>query len=309
MPILSLAARHGPLVLILGLVAGLALPGLARVLLPYLPVMVAGLLFLAALRIGAGGLSGALADIPRTLAMVLALQLALPLGVIALTSVAGVLDTPIALALVLIQAAPSITGSPNMALMMGATAAPAMRLLALGTLVLPVSALPILWLMPQTGGASVTMAALKLALIIVISVPAAMLLRQAVMPRPTLRQAETLRGASAILLAIFVIGLMPPLATVVTTDPLRALAWLILAIGANFALQILLLRVTRGTRAENQIAVGIIAGNRNIALFLIALPPEVTGPILVFIACYQVPMYLTPSLLGGVYRRVLRAGL
>ena len=46
---------------------------------------------------------------------------------------------------------------------------------------------------------------------------------------------------------------------------------------------------------------GVSAGNRNIALFLAALPATVTDPLLLFIGCYQVPMYLTPIILRPVY--------
>ncbi len=49
------------------------------------------------------------------------------------------------------------------------------------------------------------------------------------------------------------------------------------------------------------VPVSVVAGNRNIALFLVALPAAVTDPVLVFIGCYQVPMYLTPVLLGRFY--------
>lgn len=45
-------ADRGPWVLVGGIVGGLALPGLAGLLVPYIPHMVAGLLFLSALRIG-----------------------------------------------------------------------------------------------------------------------------------------------------------------------------------------------------------------------------------------------------------------
>jgi ACR3 family arsenite transporter len=33
-------------------------------------------------------------------------------------------------------------------------------------------------------------------------------------------------------------------------------------------------------------------------LFLVALPETVTAPLLVFIGCYQIPMYLTPLVTG-----------
>jgi hypothetical protein len=46
----------------------------------------------------------------------------------------------------------------------------------------------------------------------------------------------------------------------------------------------------------------IIAGNRNVALFLAALPAAQTEPLLLFIGCYQIPMYLTPLLFGRLYK-------
>ena len=55
---------------------------------------------------------------------------------------------------------------------------------------------------------------------------------------------------------------------------------------------------------EGQPVVGpaVVAGNRNIALFLLALPSGVTDQILLFVGCWQFPMYLTPLLLRRIYR-------
>jgi hypothetical protein len=69
----------------------------------------------------------------------------------------------------------------------------------------------------------------------------------------------------------------------------------------NFGLQILCHRMIR--HRPDAVPVSIIAGNRNIALFLVALPASVTDPLLLFIGCYQVPMYLTPILLRRLYSR------
>lgn len=59
------------------------------------------------------------------------------------------------------------------------------------------------------------------------------------------------------------------------------------------------------TRAHIRAAVplSIIAGNRNIALFFVALSDEVTAPLLIFIGCYQIPMYLTPILMKPLHAR------
>ena len=48
------------------------------------------------------------------------------------------------------------------------------------------------------------------------------------------------------------------------------------------------------------------AGSRNIALFLVALPADVIAPLMIFIGCWQLPMYLTPVLLPRLYERMLR---
>ncbi|WP_232404042.1 hypothetical protein [Pseudophaeobacter flagellatus] len=44
---------------------------------------------------------------------------------------------------------------------------------------------------------------------------------------------------------------------------------------------------------QNAVSTAVGAGNRNFALFLIALPAATTDPLPIFLGCYQVPMYLT----------------
>ena len=70
------------------------------------------------------------------------------------------------------------------------------------------------------------------------------------------------------------------------------------SIALNFGLQ----AIAYKTDPRPDAGVAVIAGNRNIALFLVALPPEITDRILLFIGCYQVPMYLTPLVMARLYR-------
>lgn len=60
--LLTIVARHGQVAMILGLLAGFLLKDLASALKPWLPEMVAGLLFLTAFRIGAPRAFGGLKD-------------------------------------------------------------------------------------------------------------------------------------------------------------------------------------------------------------------------------------------------------
>ncbi len=296
MPLLRLAARHGRLLLVLGLLAGFALPDLAAVLKPWLPQMVAGLVFVSALRIGLRAALGNLAEARAALGAVLALQLAVPLGLILALALAGWLDTPAGLALVLAMAAPSISGGPAFTAMLGHDPAPAMRLLVLGTVLLPLTVLPVLGLLPALGSAqAVALAALRLSAVILLASAAAFGLRRMAFSNPSPDTVRALDGLAAIALGVIVIGLMAAVGPALRSDPTGLAGWLALAFAVNFGMQALV----RASGAP--VAVSVVAGNRNIALFLVALPAAVTDPVLVFIGCYQVPMYLTPVLLGKIY--------
>ena len=103
-------------------------------------------------------------------------------------------------------------------------------------------------------------------------------------------------GSSAILLGVVVIGLMSAAGVVLDTD-IRSFGWtLAAACIANFSLQLAAWFVLKYLRARAGLQDGvcvryeIIAGNRNVALFLTALPATQTELLLLFIGCYQLPM-------------------
>ena len=91
---LHAAARHGPYVLLAGLIAGLLLPGLAQPMRPLLPPMVVLLLFVTVLRMEPDSILGSLADLRRVLLAVVGLQLALPLALLAVGTAGGVVRQP-----------------------------------------------------------------------------------------------------------------------------------------------------------------------------------------------------------------------
>ena len=109
--VLWLASTHARLCLIIGLAAGLLLPGLAAAMVPWLPHMVAILLTVTALRIGHRDAMGAIGDLRWGLGAVATLQMAVPLLLLGLLTLAGLQDTSAALAIILTSAAPAITGS------------------------------------------------------------------------------------------------------------------------------------------------------------------------------------------------------
>ncbi|MCY3995541.1 MAG: hypothetical protein OXF07_05325 [Rhodobacter sp.] len=298
MYVLRLAARHGRVLLVIGLTAGFALPELSTGLKPALPAIVVFLVFISAMRIGVGAALGSLRDARQDLVRVLALQLAVPcvlaLGLVA----AGLHGSAAGAALVLAMAAPSISGSPAFTVMLGHDPAPAMRLLVIGTALLPLTVIPVFSLLPTLGGSSdVADAALRLTLTIAFATGIAFAVRQWLFPDPGPETVHALDGLAALTLAVIVIGLMAAVGPTLRDDPMALVGWLSLAFLASFGMQ----AAARALGAK--VATAIVAGNRNIALFLVALPAGVTDSLLTFIGCYQVPMYLTPILMRRYYDR------
>jgi ACR3 family arsenite transporter len=275
-------SRHGRSALIVGLLAGFLLPGLATALKPWLPQLVMVLLFLVALRIGPQKARDGLSNLPATLGIVLVLQLILPLGVVGVAQMLEITQSAYVLAAVLVLAAPAVSGSPNLSIMLGADPEPAFRLLIVGTFLLPLTILPIFWLLPQFGDlAMATTSALRTLVVIMLAMGAGFLLRGYRLPDLKPDQSAALDGAMSIALAF----------------------------GLNIGLQVLSFVTTRKVLSERErVPVSIVAGNRNIAIFLVALPASIADPLLIFLGCYQVPMYLTPLILERLYRSKHRSG-
>lgn len=249
------------------------------------------------MRVGLRAVVGTLPDARDTARALLILQLALPLIALAIVMAAGVAHHPLAIALILMLSAPSISGAPNFTALMGHDPAPPMRLLILGTAAFPITAIATLWIIPGLGGVSgVFLTAARFALVIALSVGAGFALRRAFFPNPNADQIKALDGAGAILLAVMVVGLMSALGPALRETPAEVAYWLAAVLVANFGLQVL------AFKAGAHPGVSVIAGNRNIALYLVALPAATTDPLLIFIGCYQIPMYLTPILMHRLYK-------
>lgn len=303
---LAQAGRHGRVLLVAGLLAGIALPSLAARMAPFLPVLIASLLFLAVLRIGPARMVGTFGDAKRTLRDVLILQLVVPLCVCALLAGFGLLGTVPGMAVALLFAAAPLAGSPNLTLMVGFDPDHAVRLVILGTALIPLTAIPVFWALPGlTGGAEVLGSALRLLVVIGLAAIAAVLFRRHVLPDPDRSTLDAIDGLSAIAMAVVVVALMSAIGPALSAAPGALAAWMALAFAANLGAQGLAAMTLRLRGAGvTLVPTSIVAGNRNVALFLVSLPPEQAAQLLTFIGCYQVPMYLTPLLMPRFYRRI-----
>lgn len=291
-------AMHSRWCLVLGLIAGATAPALASALVPLIPVFVGLLLMLTAFRTGLGAAIGGISEGGRAFRQVLMLQAALPLTVCIGVLVLGQGVPSLVLAVILMLSAPSVTGAPNFAIMNGADPAPAMRMLVIGTALFPVLVLPVFWMLPQLGGIDGVIASVRLACVIVLSTGVGFALRWLFEERLDDASIRAVDGANAALLGVIVIGLMSAIGPMLWNDPVRLAGWIAVVFALNFGLQLSVFFLYRGT---DRAAVSMIAGNRNVALFLVALPETVIEPLLIFVGCYQIPMYLTPILLKRLH--------
>jgi hypothetical protein len=164
-------------------------------------------------------------------------------------------------------------------------------------------------MMPVFGAPLEVMAAsAKLLAMIALSGGAAIVLRHL---SPAIRAPAgraAIDGLITVVLAVVVIGLMAAVGPAFLGGDPRFWGVMAAVFVLNFALQLsvfmMYILVSPGHAAA---PLAIVAGNRNLALFLGVVPPETVMPLLLFVGCYQVPMYLTPMLIGPLARQFSRA--
>ncbi len=317
--VLKLAARQARWVLVAGLVSGLLFQELADYTRPSIPVFIWLMLFLASFRIGPHGLLSAAAGLKTHLWLTLGIQGIVPLLLLFPIVLAGWQGFWVS-AVLLVAAASPISGSPSLVIMLGHNPAIALRQLVVGTALLPFTLLPVLFYLPGVSDVgAVFNASVKLLVVILSAAIAGCLLRLS----PRWRQLDDDRlnqvdGLSAIFMALAVIGLMSAINETFAQSPIYLMGLLVLAFVVNIGLQTICWFVwgrvvpAMGSRpasdtgavalTEYRVPVSVSAGNRNIALYLTALPATVTEPLLAFIGCYQFPMYLTPLIMKRLYR-------
>jgi hypothetical protein len=152
----------------------------------------------------------------------------------------------------------------------------------------------------------VSWTALRLLLLILLVGGVALALRRSGAIEGSSRAFQVMDGCAALLLGMVVIGMMSAVGPALLSDRVAFIAALGAAFALNFPLQLLAATLAYRRNPAAAPALGIVAGNRNIGLFLSVLPAATANDLLLFIGCFQIPMYLTPFLLTRWYRWVGR---
>jgi len=242
------------------------------------------------------------AEVKRALLLLFSIQLILPILVLLIMRAFSVpLEWQVPITLV--GAASFITGGPSIVMMLGGNGSAAIRLLVFSTLALPVTAFPVLAMLPlHSSHIMLARTAILLALVVLGAFIVARILRKFVLGAYCEQQREVLDGLAAVVLALIVLGLMAAIHSA-WAEPNLLLKTLFWACFINFTYQFIGLGLNHLFSMKLPIVLGVMTGNRAVAIFLTALPASTYQPFLLFIACYQIPMYLTPLLGNYVYRR------
>ncbi|NCF80906.1 MAG: hypothetical protein GWP74_04770 [Proteobacteria bacterium] len=302
---LQALSRHAAMVLAVGVFAGLVLPDLAGWMRPLLPSAVAGLLFLALLRIDWQELSRHLSR-PLIVALLCAwFLIATPVLMWAAVELFAV-EKGLATALILAAACPPIVSGPAMALLLRLDAPLMLVSVAGASLLVPVTVVAV---SPHLIGVDLRIDAFELFLRLAFLIGGCVL--TAVIARRLLGQARLLRCKNAfditsvMLLLVFAVAIMDGVTVLVAQAPWHVLGFILAAFVANMLLQLLGTGVTAAMGRRSALTVGFASGNRNMGLLLAVLPADSAPDVLLFFALGQLPIYILPVVLGPAYRRWL----
>lgn len=303
---LSRLGRHGTLILAGSIFVGLALPGLAADLKPYLGPSIVFMLILAFLRVDPAELRRHWTRPGLTAAAVVWCMLVVPAVLCTLALMLGVGHRMPGLffMLVLQLAAPGLISSPALAALLGLDVALTLAALLLGAAIVPLTAG--LFTHFFLGQALISPAgfALKLFAIIAGSALTAAIVRRIAGSPFIEAQRERIDGLSVLAMALFAIAAMDGVAAHIRSAPelvagLLALSF-VLALG-QIAVTALVFRPAGRARA---LAIGLIAASRNMGLMLTATGFSVPETAWLYFALAQFPIYLLPHLLKPLARRV-----
>ncbi len=291
-------------VLAVGAVAALALQDLAAILRPALPFFVAMIYALAMMRVDVfETVRSALrpTNFAKTIVWSVALIAGLPVVLYCIAAFLG-LDAEMRSALVYGHAAPPIASSAAICLLMGFNAAFALEISIVASFLTPiVGPIVVLILLGDAVPLDGWLLAVRLFYIITGGAAAAVILRK-VLGQGLINQKKlAFDGIGAVGMLVFIVPLFDGVTAHLLANPGLALEIFALAAVPNFGLQIVMHRITRARLGnESAGALAVMAGNRNVSLFLAALPE--TPIFSIYAALYQFPMYFTPLIMQRFLR-------
>ncbi|MHA1190420.1 MAG: Na+-dependent transporter [Alphaproteobacteria bacterium] len=316
---LNWLGRQGTRAVATSLIAGLALPHLAVLARPFLPLAVFALLTMAFARIGSDDLrrlAGArrqvfiaaiwtMVAIPLLIGAglyILSILIPLPGGFV------GTLATPgLAVGIILMVSAPPVVSSPAFAALLGLDAAYSLAMLVACMALTPFVA-PLIVALWAGNAVSIdpVQLGIRLGALMGLAACAAMIVRRFAGATRLGDNKDMLDGINVVLLFVFIVALMGDATLQFINDPARVItivALTFLTAGAIMAMTMLRLRNFGPVRA---ITAAFAASNRNMGLMPAAVGASLPPDTWLWFALAQFPIYLLPLIAAPLATRALR---
>ena len=311
MRLLDYVGRHATKFLFGGVLVGLAIPPLAALLRPGLVVFLLLPLTLALMRLDWSALHAYAKRPLLTLPAVVFLLLICPLlvfgALLPLNLYLG-FPRPLTEAIVLMAAAPPITGTVAISLILGLDAALAVIVMVVATALVPFTLPPLaLWLLDIQVDMSLAEFMGRLALMVGVAFGGAILAQKLSPPGWLKKNSRLVDGASVVALVLFAIAIMDGVEAKLVAQPGYVILATASAFIANLLLQVVGYAVGRYAFRLDQSAaltMGVLTGNCNMGLIMVALADRAVFDMVIFFAMGQLPMYMLPGLLQPLYRRL-----
>jgi hypothetical protein len=215
------------------------------------------------------------------------------------------LAEPLAQALVLWAASPPLISMPAIALLLGLDGALALLVMVAGTFLIPFTLPPLVFgLIGLELGIDIPELMLKLALFIGGAALTAIVLRRLVGAARLRRHALELSGLNVLILLVFAIAIIDGVNALLLTRPQQVLLYAGAALAASLALQAVSFLAFAWAPRVPALTIGLIGGNKNMAVVWANLGGAVTPELALFFAAVQLPIYVLPAALKPAYRRL-----
>lgn len=218
------------------------------------------------------------------------------------------LPPALAQALVLTTASSPVTMCATVSLIVGLDAALAVVVVVVTTALVPLT-LPVLSLSLLGLDVDIGLGTFMARLSWLVGIPfvVALVARRLVGLERLARNARPLDALAVISLVIFAMAIMEGITAAALERPGAVVGTLVTAFAANLALQLVGTLAFWRLGARRALTVGLMTGNCNMGIILVALADKANFDIVMFFALGQIPMYMLPALLGPLYRRAVRS--
>lgn len=302
----SLAAlgRHARWALPAGVFAGLVFPAAAACMRPLLPLAVIGTLAVVLVRLDWRRFGKALTR-PMPVVALLAWQLlASPLLVWGLAQAIG-LAPELRVALLLQAAAPPIGSTAVFALILGLDGALAVVGTVATTLLLPLTATPLVgWLLPEAGVRIDLLAFFgRVSLLVALPFAIAWLVRRLMGAARLARGDDVLGGLNVVMLVVFAIAVMDGVSARLLAEPRAILELLLMSVVVAVVLHAGGYLLLRRVGHDAAWTAALVSGNRNMGLMLVITAGTAGELFALYVGVAQIPMYFAPLLLTPLVRR------